>query len=133
VHPNPAVQQVAQNALNSVDRALLIDPLDYPTFAKAMSQAALILSDSGGIQEEAPSLGIPLLVLRESSARGAHPIESNTHIVGTHPNEILEAALAMLDRAPVTAVEKLTNPYSDDSASARIVTAIKRIFLNSLS
>ena len=133
VHPNPAVQQVAKTALGSVDRALLIEPLDYPSFVKAMSQSTLLLSDSGGIQEEAPSLGIPLLVLRESSARGARSIESNTHIVGTHPNDILEAALAMLDRAPVTAVGKLTNPYGDGCASARIVTAIKNRFLNSPS
>ena len=133
VHPNPAVQQIAKTTLDSVDRMLLIEPLDYPSFVKAMSQSALLLSDSGGIQEEAPSLGIPLLVLRESSARRAHPLKSHTHIVGTHPPAILEAALAMLDQAPIAAVEEATNPYGDGNASARIVTAIKRIFLNSPS
>jgi UDP-N-acetylglucosamine 2-epimerase (non-hydrolysing) len=130
VHPNPEVQQEAFAVLGRIEGALLIEPLTYPAFIKAMSQSTLLLSDSGGIQEEAPTLGVPLLVLRENTARlEAHP-SLNIHLVGTDPATVRDATLALLDKAdsgqPRPAAK---NPYGDGRAASRIVAAIKARFL----
>lgn len=122
VHKNPAVRAAVAEILGDDERILRAEPLDYVPFVGLMAESELILTDSGGVQEEAPSLGVPVLVLRENTER-AESVEAGTAIlVGTDRTRILREAEALLDN-PVrrAAMRAIRNPYGDGQASSRIL------------
>ncbi|MBL0385433.1 UDP-N-acetylglucosamine 2-epimerase (non-hydrolyzing) [Tumebacillus sp. ITR2] len=125
VHLNPAVQEPARAILGGHDRIHLIDPLDVFDTHNFMSRAYLILTDSGGIQEEAPSLGVPVLVLRDTTER-PEGIEAGTlKLAGTEQEVIYSLAHELLtDEGAHEAMSIAANPYGDGQASERIVQAI---------
>jgi UDP-N-acetylglucosamine 2-epimerase (non-hydrolysing) len=129
VHPNPTVARPAREALGGHPRAHLFDPFDYTTTVAVMKAATLILTDSGGIQEEAPALGRPVLVLRETTER-PEGIEAGTaRLVGTDEGRILAAARTLLtDAGAYVRMSRARNPYGDGQASERIVAALRRYF-----
>jgi UDP-N-acetylglucosamine 2-epimerase (non-hydrolysing) len=125
VHPNPNVQEAAKRILAGLERVHLIEPLDYQAFIQLMNRSYIILTDSGGVQEEAPSLGKPVLVLRRTTER-PEAIEGGTaKLVGTDPALIkVEATRLLTDRSAYEAMANRTNPYGDGKAAARIVDVI---------
>ncbi len=126
VHPNPHVAEVAHRLLGDEAQAVLTAPLAYPDFVHLMKSAALILSDSGGVQEEAPSVGTPVLVLRDVTER-PEAVESGwAKLVGTSRSKILEHATAWLESETHGAPLSRENPFGDGKASARIVLALQQ-------
>ncbi|MFU0789382.1 MAG: UDP-N-acetylglucosamine 2-epimerase (non-hydrolyzing) [Virgibacillus proomii] len=125
VHLNPVVQQAAQEILGNHDRIDLIEPLGVVDFHNFASHAYLILTDSGGVQEEAPSLGVPVLVLRDTTER-PEGIEAGTlKLAGTDEETIYNLANELLsDKAAHEKMTKASNPYGDGQASRRIADAI---------
>ncbi|WP_064200393.1 non-hydrolyzing UDP-N-acetylglucosamine 2-epimerase [Brevibacillus brevis] len=125
VHLNPAVQEVAQEILGNHDRISLIEPLDALDFHNFARRSHLILTDSGGVQEEAPSLGVPVLVLRDTTER-PEGIEAGTlKLVGTDEEQVYAMAKELLiNQAAYDAMAHAVNPYGDGEASRRIVEAI---------
>ncbi len=125
VHLNPQVFQPVRAALGDVSNVRLVPPLDYPAFVRAMDRAALILTDSGGVQEEAPSLGKPVLVLRNDTER-LEGIEAGcAELVGTAAAKIVERAAFHLDEALSGAARSTPrNPYGDGGAAPRVLEAI---------
>jgi len=125
VHLNPAVQEVAQDVLGNHPRIHLIEPLDAFDFHNFARRAHLILTDSGGVQEEAPSLGVPVLVLRDTTER-PEGIEAGTlKLAGTDEDQVYRMADELLrDQAAYDAMAQAANPYGDGQASRRIVEAI---------
>ncbi len=131
VHPNPVVKASAAELLGGRERIHLTDPLDYPDFIGLLSRAWLIASDSGGVQEEAPSLGVPLLVLRESTER-PEAIEAGAAKLAGTP-ELLADLLEDAYAAPAAEHGvKRPNPFGDGHAARRIVRALAR-FLSARS
>ncbi len=128
VHLNPNVKKPVYEILSDVDNIQLIEPLAYPAFVWLMNQAYLIITDSGGVQEEAPSLGKPVLVMRETTER-PEAVEAGTVIlVGTDKQKITSEAQALLnDSNKYQAMSALHNPYGDGKACARIVNFIKNL------
>ena len=122
VHLNPAVRKIANEILGSLNRIHLIEPLDYLPFAKLMNESYLVLTDSGGVQEEAPGLGKPVLVLRDTTER-PEAIKAGTAIlVGTDENKIFENVNKLLnDEKEYSKMSRAVNPYGDGKASKRIV------------
>lgn len=127
VHKNPKVRQTAQEVLAGIERIRLIEPLDVVDFHNFMAKSYLILTDSGGIQEEAPSLGKPVLVMRDTTER-PEGIEAGTlKLVGTTEENIYCEMKRLLDDHIVyQTMSKAVNPYGDGHASERIVQAILR-------
>lgn len=125
VHLNPAVQEVAQEILGDHERISLIEPLDALDFHNFARRAHLILTDSGGVQEEAPSLGVPVLVLRDTTER-PEGIEAGTlKLAGTDEEQVYTMAKELLtNQAAYDAMAHAANPYGDGEASRRIVEAI---------
>ncbi|MFI5251985.1 MAG: non-hydrolyzing UDP-N-acetylglucosamine 2-epimerase [Bacteroidota bacterium] len=125
VHPNPNVQRTAKEILGNVKGVHLIEPLDYRPFVQLMNKSYLILTDSGGVQEEAPSLGKPVLVLRKTTER-PEAIEAGTaKLVGTDRKVIFEQAQRLLtDPAAYTEMSTKANPYGDGKSAPRIVDII---------
>lgn len=125
VHPNPDVCAIMQGALGSIDNIALIEPLDHPHFVRLMALADLLLTDSGGIQEEAPSLGKPVLVLRDVTERPEGIKAGTARLVGTDPDRIVAEASRLLDNPDAYAqMATRHNPYGDGKASRRIAMAI---------
>ncbi len=125
VHPNPRVRDTAEEVLSGVDRVHLLPPLDYVHLVDLMRRATLILTDSGGIQEEAPSLGVPILVLRKTTERPEGVTAGCARLVGTQREEIVAQASALLtDREQYAAMARPANPYGDGKASPRIRRAL---------
>ena len=125
VHLNPNVKEPVDRILAGVENVHLIEPLDYLPFVYLMSQSYLILTDSGGVQEEAPSLGKPVLVMRDTTERPEAIQAGTVKLVGTDLNYILEQAINLLDNA--SEYEKMSiahNPYGDGKACARIADII---------
>ncbi len=129
VHKNPAVEEIARENLTDVERVFLINPLNMGDFHNLMNKSHLILTDSGGIQEEAPSLGVPVIVLRNKTER-PEALEAGTVLLaGTNKNGILEVAGKLLDDEDYyKSISKVENPYGDGKASRRIIEAIKFYF-----
>lgn len=129
VHLNPAVQEIANKTLGGHDRIQLIKPLDVVDFHNFMARAHLVLSDSGGVQEEAPSFGVPVLVLRDTTER-PEGIEAGTlKLVGTNGDDIFNTAHELLTNAQAyEKMSKAANPYGDGQASRRIAEVIKYYF-----
>ena len=125
VHLNPAVQEVAKEILGGHKRVHLIDPLDVQDMHNLMNKAYLIMTDSGGLQEEAPSLGKPVLVLRNETER-PEAVESGTvRIAGTVEDNIVSLAAQLLDSTDeYNKMAKAVNPYGDGRASERITKAL---------
>lgn len=132
VHLNPAVREVADEILGEDKRIHLIDPLDVFDFHNFASRSYLILTDSGGVQEEAPSLGVPVLVLRDTTER-PEGIEAGTlKLAGTDEEKIYSLAKELLnDRSAYEKMAKSSNPYGDGNASKRIVEAILHYYQKS--
>lgn len=130
VHPNPNVRDTAHRILGSHDAIKLVDPLDYPEMVAAMRACKLILTDSGGVQEEAPSLGKPVLVLRTTTERPEGVDAGAAKLVGTDRLTIVSAANELLDDDSVySAMAKVENPYGDGRAASRIAEEC-RAFVN---
>lgn len=126
VHLNPAVRDIAYGILNNHNRIHLIEPLDYLPFAHLMNKSHIILTDSGGIQEEAPSLGKPVLVLREVTERPEAVEAGTVKLVGADRRRIFDAVSALLDdEAAYRNMAEAVNPYGDGKASERIVDALR--------
>jgi UDP-N-acetylglucosamine 2-epimerase (non-hydrolysing) len=122
VHLNPNVQEPVQRLLKGVDHITLLPPLDYLPLVHLMKHAALILTDSGGIQEEAPAFGIPTLVLRDVTERPEGVEAGTLKLVGTDNDRILEAASRLLDdQTEYAHMARAANPYGDGHAAERIV------------
>ncbi len=132
VHPNPAVRAQVKRQLGGVRGVHLIEPLEYVSFVDLMRQADLILTDSGGIQEEAPSLGKPVLVLRESTER-QEAIEAGTALLaGTNPEVIFRQASRLLDSEQARrAMTSVRNPFGDGHACRRIAETTRSFFRSS--
>ncbi|MFN0730051.1 MULTISPECIES: non-hydrolyzing UDP-N-acetylglucosamine 2-epimerase [Flavobacteriaceae] len=126
VHLNPKVQEPVNRILGQVLNVMLIEPLAYPDFIWLMSKAKIIITDSGGVQEEAPSLGKPVLVMRETTERPEAVDAGTVILVGTNEDLIVSTALNLLnDNESFEKMSKLHNPYGDGLASKRIVEFIK--------
>ena len=125
VHLNPSVQRPVQQILRNIDRIHLIEPLDYNSFVWLMNHAYLILTDSGGVQEEAPLLGKPVLVMRNITER-PEGIEAGTaKLVGTDSKKIIAETTRLLkNRKLYKTMAKAVNPYGDGKAAERIVASI---------
>ncbi|SIS41211.1 non-hydrolyzing UDP-N-acetylglucosamine 2-epimerase [Salimicrobium flavidum] len=129
VHLNPVVQETADEILGNDDRIKLISPLDVIDFHNFASRAHLILTDSGGVQEEAPSLGVPVLVLRDTTERPEGIDAGTLKLAGTEEDHIFDLAHELLsDDEAYKAMSKASNPYGDGEASARIAEAIRYFF-----
>ena len=130
VHKNPKVRQVVQEELGHVDRVSLINPLDYEPFANLMARSYLVLTDSGGIQEEAPSLGKPVLVLRNTTERPEAVVAGTVQLVGTDKDRVYEEAHTLLaDEKAYKQMSNAVNPYGDGKATHRILQALRHEFL----
>ncbi|MEK7624334.1 MAG: UDP-N-acetylglucosamine 2-epimerase (non-hydrolyzing) [Patescibacteria group bacterium] len=130
VHLNPNVCHLARKMLDGISNINLIEPLEYDEFVFLMSISYLILTDSGGIQEEAPSLGKPVLVMREHTERQEGIEAGGSKLVGTNPEIIIKETLNLLDdKNAYNAMAKSRNPYGDGKATPKIIEAI-RDFLN---
>lgn len=126
VHPNPNVRAAVAKHLEGLEHAHLLKPLDYHTFVHLMKRAHLILTDSGGIQEEAPGLGKPVLVLRDRTERPEAIAAGTARIVGTDRSRILEEVDRLLtDQDAYRAMAVAKNPFGDGHASERIVEALR--------
>lgn len=129
VHKNPKVREVVFPALQGVERIHLIEPVDYPTLIRLMRASSLILTDSGGIQEEAPSLGKPVLVLRKTTERPEGVDAGVAKLVGTDQQVIVaEASKLLSDSDAYRAMSQVASPYGDGKAARRIVAALRYRF-----
>jgi UDP-N-acetylglucosamine 2-epimerase (non-hydrolysing) len=127
VHLNPNVQEPVRRILNNTERVHLIPPLDYEPFVYLMSKSYLILTDSGGIQEEAPSLGIPVLVMREISERPEAVEAGTVRVVGADKKKIISwAELLLNDSETYSAMSVVSNPYGDGNAGPRILNVLSQ-------
>lgn len=129
MHRNPRVRAVLQAVLGDHPRALLTEPMDYTEFVHAMRSATLILTDSGGVQEEAPAFGKPILVLRETTERPEGVEAGTAKLVGTATETIFREALRLLtDTQAYQQMAQAVNPYGDGHASQRIAQILKQAF-----
>jgi len=129
MHKNPAVRKVAQETLGSLENVSLIEPLDVIDFHNYAKQSYLILTDSGGVQEEAPSLGVPVLVLRDQTERPAGVAAGTLRLVGTDSETVYTTIKELFeDSAAYEKMAKASNPYGDGKASERITEAIAHYF-----
>jgi UDP-N-acetylglucosamine 2-epimerase (non-hydrolysing) len=127
VHPNPNVQSVVDSLLRNKTRVTLVDPQDYLPFIDLMRRAYLLITDSGGVQEEGPSLGKPILVLRDKTERPEAVEAGTVKLVGTDRNRIVMEANRLLDdTAEYQRMARLHNPYGDGHACSRIAVRIGR-------
>ena len=125
VHKNPKVREVVNAELGGLERVCLIDPLDYEPFANLMNRATLILTDSGGVQEEAPALGKPVLVLRDTTERPEAVDAGTVKLIGTNQAAVYGAAkLLLTDAADYRKMAEAKSPYGDGLAAQRIVKAL---------
>ena len=125
VHKNPKVREVVQEELGGLAKVHLIDPLDYEPFANLMHRSYLILTDSGGVQEEAPALGKPVLVLRDTTERPEAVAAGTVKLIGTDEKVVYdEAKLLLTDGEEYSRMSEACNPYGDGKASQRIIQAI---------
>jgi UDP-N-acetylglucosamine 2-epimerase (non-hydrolysing) len=129
LHPNPAARTPFVQRLGDVENALLLlEPLPYAQFARLLQRSYLMITDSGGIQEEAPALGKPVLVTRETTERGEGIAAGTLRLVGTDPEPIFrEGNLLLSDDAAYAVMANATNPYGDGHAAERIVAALEYI------
>lgn len=125
VHPNPLVSGPIRAALGHHPDICLLDPLGYADFVLMLDRASLVLTDSGGVQEEAPALGKPVLVMRDTTERPEGVAAGSARLVGLNPDVIVAEATRLLDNpAEYAAMSKVRNPYGDGTAAEKIADAI---------
>jgi UDP-N-acetylglucosamine 2-epimerase (non-hydrolysing) len=125
VHPNPNVRELMQATLGGHPNIRLLPPLEYIPFVYLLSRSDFVLTDSGGIQEEAPALGKPVLVMRDTTERPEGIDAGTARLVGTDPNQIHQEAMRLLrDRAHYDAMSRAHNPFGDGQASERILDVL---------
>lgn len=125
VHKNPKVREIVQEELGGLERVHLIEPMDYEPFANLMGKVDIVLTDSGGIQEEAPALGKPVLVLRDTTERPEAVDAGTVKLVGTGYEDVLrETNLLLDDSVHYQKMAEAANPYGDGKACERIIRAI---------
>ena len=123
-HPNPVVRSSLLSLLRGPNVTIL-EPLPYPEFARLMAISSIVLTDSGGVQEEAPSLGKPVLVMRDSTERPEGIVAGTARLVGTSPDGIINAVESLLREPDIyQAMAKAINPYGDGHAARRTVEAL---------
>ncbi|MEM7665221.1 MAG: UDP-N-acetylglucosamine 2-epimerase (non-hydrolyzing) [Pseudomonadota bacterium] len=131
MHPNPNVAEVMRPALGDIDNIALIEPLDYLNFVAMMEAADIVLTDSGGIQEEAPSLGKPVLVMRDTTERPEGVAAGTALLVGANTDAIVAQVERLLDQPEAyAAMSQAHNPYGDGTASQKIADLIGQRHLN---
>ena len=129
IHKNPKVRELAADILGGLERVHIIEPMDYEPFANAIARVDLILTDSGGLQEEAPALGKPVLVLRDTTERPEAVTAGTVALVGTNEALIYNTALELLtNREAYGKMANAVNPYGDGKACGRITDAIEYYF-----
>lgn len=127
VHPNPQVRQPVYRSLGGLPHVHLVEPLEYVPFVSLLTRAYLVLTDSGGIQEEAPSLGKPVLVMRDKTERPEAVLAGTARLVGPHRDRIVAGCESLLDDpAAYQSVARAHNPYGDGHASERIGRVVHR-------
>ena len=125
VHPNPNVVSVMDTILGDRGNVARIEPLDYPHFVRALSMADIVLTDSGGVQEEAPALGKPVLVMRETTERPEGVAAGTARLIGTDEARIVSEIFTLLDdHAAYSAMARAHNPFGDGHAAARIAAIV---------
>lgn len=125
VHKNPKVREIVDTELGNLDQVHLIEPLDYEPFANLMAKVDIVLTDSGGIQEEAPALGKPVLVLRDTTERPEAVDAGTVKLVGTGYEDVLRETNLLLDDAGhYRSMAEAANPYGDARACERIIKHI---------
>ena len=130
VHPNPRVREVLTECLTGYDNVLLTEPLGYATFARLLGRCHLVITDSGGIQEEAPSLGKPVLVTRETTERTEGLAAGTLKLVGNDPDKIFTVGSHLLESEEAYAeMAGAPNPYGDGRAAERIVGSLEHLLL----
>lgn len=128
-HLNPAVRAVLLPPLEGLENVVVTGPLDYGDFVKAMADCSIVLTDSGGVQEEAPTFGKPVLVMRDTTERPEAVTAGTVQLVGTAEDRIFDAASRLLsDRNAYQAMARAVNPYGDGRAAIRSVQAIEHFF-----
>jgi UDP-N-acetylglucosamine 2-epimerase (non-hydrolysing) len=128
LHPNPEIRESLRPLLASRENVLLSEPLSYGEFARMLARCYFAITDSGGIQEEAPALGKPVLVARETSERIEGIVAGTLELVGTDPQRIFTAGHRLLtDPAAYAAMAQAPNPYGDGRSAARIVAALEHL------
>jgi UDP-N-acetylglucosamine 2-epimerase (non-hydrolysing) len=127
VHPNPNVLDAANEILGDVDRVLLTEPLDYLDLVNGLKRAVFALTDSGGIQEEAPTFGTPVLVLRDVTERPEGVQAGAAVLVGTNRERILAEAARVLDHPLDRTATRPPNPYGDGHAGERIADVVRHL------
>lgn len=126
VHLNPNVKNTVYEILSGISNIYLMTPLNYPAFVWLMNRSKLIITDSGGVQEEAPSLGKPVLVMRDTTERPEAVLAGTVLLVGTNSDKIVSQTQKLIDNPDFyNQMSTLHNPYGDGKASAKIVTFIK--------
>lgn len=129
VHLNPSVREPVQKYLKNIKNVFLIEPLDYLPFIYLMNRSYLILTDSGGIQEEAPSLGKPVLVMRETTERPEAVLAGTVKLVGTDIDRIVqEVRKLILDEKEYLSMSRAHNPYGEGDSCEKILNILSRIF-----
>lgn len=127
VHPNPSISGPARSALAGLSNVHLIDPLEYPAFVALLNACHLVLTDSGGVQEEAPGLGKPVLVMRDTTERPEGVEAGTARLVGTDRQNIVDTVTSLLEEPDAYgAMAKAHNPYGDGFAARRIAAIIAR-------
>jgi len=125
MHKNPQVRQVAEAILGHLDRVHLIEPMDYEPFTNLMARVDIVLTDSGGIQEEAPALGKPVLVLRDTTERPEAVTAGTVRLVGTNKELVQQETIRLLeDEKYYRSMSEACNPYGDGRAAERIIKII---------
>ena len=129
VHLNPNVQQPVRELLEGKERIHLIDPMEYAPFSTLMKESHIIMTDSGGVQEEAPSLGKPVLVLRSTTERPEAVEYGTVKLVGTNKDNIVKEVQNLLDNdEEYKKMSEAINPYGDGLASRRIADILEKEF-----
>ncbi|MBK6414357.1 UDP-N-acetylglucosamine 2-epimerase (non-hydrolyzing) [Sphingopyxis sp.] len=127
VHPNPHVRSAMEPILGAVQNVALIDPLDYPHFVRLLAISNLVLTDSGGVQEEAPSFGKPVLVMRETTERPEGIAAGTARLVGTDKARIVSEIFRLLDdKDAYSAMARAHNPFGDGTAAKQIAEIVAR-------
>ncbi len=128
LHPNPIVREQLTGRLDNLGNVLIVEPLGYAQFARLLKRSHFVITDSGGIQEEAPSMGKPVLVTRDSTERREGVEAGTLRLVGTDPDRILsEGERLLTDQAAYARMAQASNPYGDGHAAERVVAALEYI------
>lgn len=129
LHANPVVRESLVPAVGDLSNVVITDPLAYGDFSRLIERATVVLTDSGGVQEEAPSLGKPVLVMRENTERPEAVEAGTVRLVGTDEDAVVEAVTSLLtDEAAFASMANAVNPYGDGRAAERTVAAIRQYF-----